>query len=262
MRQGFGHCRLLGPGLPALLVVQWTDCTCEQAASVAVILAQSCATASARHCHAICRPNADLRLLVTSAAFNAGGGEDDGWERVPTRANAIRMYAHELAGNLADPSAPTPAATQAVTTSGHYGQSTVQHTEDSRPVEQSTQIVVREAAQRCSLSPRGEPLSIVMNSYHTARSGEPRYSYESILSWVPPQWLPDSCATVCKGCSQPFKPVVRLRHHCRLCGQVFCHQCSQHKVLLPPKCAASLVLRLRCLVEAVNIVCLVNRQCL
>ena len=98
----------------------------------------------------------------------------------------------------------------------------------------STQLVVRDAAARCGNSPRGPPVSILMGSY-TARGSEPRYSYESILSWVPPQWMPDSCAPACKACCQPFKPVVRLRHHCRLCGLIFCHQCSQEKVLLPPK---------------------------
>lgn len=73
-----------------------------------------------------------------------------------------------------------------------------------------------------------------MGSY-SARGSEPRYSYEAILSWVPPQWMPDSCAPACKACCLPFKPVVRLRHHCRLCGLIFCHQCSQQKLLLPPK---------------------------
>lgn len=28
---------------------------------------------------------------------------------------------------------------------------------------------------------------------------------------------------------------MRLRHHCRLCGKLFCHACCCKKLLLPPK---------------------------
>jgi hypothetical protein len=33
----------------------------------------------------------------------------------------------------------------------------------------------------------------------------------------------------------PFKPLLRLRHHCRLCGKLFCHSCSSKQLLLPPR---------------------------
>jgi hypothetical protein len=33
----------------------------------------------------------------------------------------------------------------------------------------------------------------------------------------------------------PFKPLLRLRHHCRLCGKLFCHGCSSKQMLLPPR---------------------------
>jgi hypothetical protein len=36
-------------------------------------------------------------------------------------------------------------------------------------------------------------------------------------------------------CHLPFKPVLRLRHHCRLCGKVFCHACCGKRLLLPPR---------------------------
>jgi hypothetical protein len=36
--------------------------------------------------------------------------------------------------------------------------------------------------------------------------------------------------------------VVLLRHHCRLCGLIFCHNCSSRKLLLPPKYVPSAVL--------------------
>lgn len=168
-------------------------------------------------------PNPVLRQLVTTAQFNSGGVEEDGWESVPTRAHAVKMYAQELEGQL---------QTQ-----------TAKRGEDSRPslseptAPSTTQDVVRDAAAQHINSGR-RPLSILSGSYHS-RHAEPKHSYESILSWVPPQWMPDSCARECKGCCKPFKPLVRLRHHCRLCGLIFCHGCSSKRVLLPPKCATA-----------------------
>ncbi|KAF5830036.1 hypothetical protein DUNSADRAFT_15145 [Dunaliella salina] len=56
-----------------------------------------------------------------------------------------------------------------------------------------------------------------------------------LMELLPPQWLPDSMATACGGCHKPFRPLVRLRHHCRCCGRIFCQACSGAHVLLPPK---------------------------
>lgn len=50
-----------------------------------------------------------------------------------------------------------------------------------------------------------------------------------------PRWLPDSCASGCGGCQRAFQPLARLRHHCRMCGRVFCHACCHKRLLLPPK---------------------------
>lgn len=40
-------------------------------------------------------------------------------------------------------------------------------------------------------------------------------------------WMPDRLCKVCYDCEQPFN-MLRRRHHCRLCGQVFCHSCSPY----------------------------------
>jgi hypothetical protein len=39
-----------------------------------------------------------------------------------------------------------------------------------------------------------------------------------LLSLEPPQWLPDSFASSCGACRQPFRAWTRLRHHCRMCA--------------------------------------------
>ncbi|CAH0485847.1 unnamed protein product [Peronospora farinosa] len=40
-------------------------------------------------------------------------------------------------------------------------------------------------------------------------------------------WMPDHLCKVCYDCSAAFS-LFRRRHHCRLCGQIFCHECSNH----------------------------------
>jgi len=42
-------------------------------------------------------------------------------------------------------------------------------------------------------------------------------------------WMPDRLCRTCYECELPFN-MFRRRHHCRLCGQVFCHACSSHSI--------------------------------
>ncbi len=42
-------------------------------------------------------------------------------------------------------------------------------------------------------------------------------------------WMPDKLCRVCYECEAPFS-MFRRRHHCRICGQVFCHWCSNYDV--------------------------------
>lgn len=56
-----------------------------------------------------------------------------------------------------------------------------------------------------------------------------------LLSLEPPMWVPDSAAGGCSRCCARFKLLVRPRHHCRLCGQLFCGACCARRLLLPPR---------------------------
>ena len=174
-------------------------------------------------------PNPVLKQLVTTAHFNSGGVDEDGWEAVPTRAHAVKMYAQELDGQL---QSQTPRRRSLEESRRSFSEP---------PASRAAQDVVRDAAAQHMNAGPGS-LAILSGSYHNRRA-EPKHSYESILSWVPPQWMPDSCAPECKGCCKPFKPLVRMRHHCRLCGLIFCHGCSSQRVLLPPKCATATLCR-------------------
>ena len=42
-------------------------------------------------------------------------------------------------------------------------------------------------------------------------------------------WMPDRLCKVCHECELPFT-MFRRRHHCRVCGQVFCQPCSNNHI--------------------------------
>ncbi|EED93644.1 hypothetical protein THAPSDRAFT_261692, partial [Thalassiosira pseudonana CCMP1335] len=48
-------------------------------------------------------------------------------------------------------------------------------------------------------------------------------------------WDPDTLQNNCSGCSQYFDPIFNRRHHCRLCGRLFCQDCSNTRSLIPPR---------------------------
>lgn len=59
-------------------------------------------------------------------------------------------------------------------------------------------------------------------------------------------WMEDGHVSECYQCAKPFSLFVR-RHHCRLCGHIFCANCVNHSV--NGRCGA-LCLRRRDLHEA------------
>ncbi|KAI5073452.1 hypothetical protein GOP47_0011465 [Adiantum capillus-veneris] len=65
--------------------------------------------------------------------------------------------------------------------------------------------------------------------------GEDAMVLRSILESEPPHWVPDSSCTECMQCSAKFQALTRGRHHCRLCGGIFCRACSKGKCLMPMK---------------------------
>lgn len=42
-------------------------------------------------------------------------------------------------------------------------------------------------------------------------------------------WMPDRYCKVCYSCEDSFT-MYRRRHHCRMCGQVFCNPCSSYYI--------------------------------
>ena len=44
-----------------------------------------------------------------------------------------------------------------------------------------------------------------------------------------PKWVKDSQVNQCYTCDQSFTMLLR-RHHCRQCGKIFCHWCSNNYI--------------------------------
>lgn len=42
-------------------------------------------------------------------------------------------------------------------------------------------------------------------------------------------WMPDALSGSCSQCDESFG-LLRRRHHCRVCGKVFCHACSAYYI--------------------------------
>ena len=45
-------------------------------------------------------------------------------------------------------------------------------------------------------------------------------------------WASDDQVSECKSCRKEFT-VIRRKHHCRACGDIFCNQCSSQQHSLP-----------------------------
>lgn len=46
-----------------------------------------------------------------------------------------------------------------------------------------------------------------------------------------PEWVPDNAVTNCALCKDPFS-LIRRKHHCRNCGQIYCSNCTTNNALL------------------------------
>ncbi|KAG9459776.1 hypothetical protein H6P81_004284 [Aristolochia fimbriata] len=63
-----------------------------------------------------------------------------------------------------------------------------------------------------------------------------------VKSWIPRRtepanlsrdfWMPDHSCRVCYDCDSPFN-LINRRHHCRLCGRVFCAKCTANSIPAP-----------------------------
>jgi len=52
-----------------------------------------------------------------------------------------------------------------------------------------------------------------------------------LAATTPPPWIPDSQAKSCYACGSVFS-ILNRRHHCRHCGQIFCNDCTTHRIAI------------------------------
>uniref|UniRef100_A0A3Q3WK95 FYVE-type domain-containing protein n=1 Tax=Mola mola TaxID=94237 RepID=A0A3Q3WK95_MOLML len=62
---------------------------------------------------------------------------------------------------------------------------------------------------------------------------------KAVTDWLtdqvaPPYWRPNTDITNCHGCQKVFVEAER-KHHCRSCGEGFCHPCSSHRMPVPER---------------------------
>ena len=64
-------------------------------------------------------------------------------------------------------------------------------------------------------------------------------SAAGIMKSSPPvyTWVSDNAVTACHRCGVEFGFLTR-RHHCRMCGRIFCDACSRGKAVIPPRLRA------------------------
>lgn len=140
----------------------------------------------------------DLIHLATSM-FVDDKSKNEGWEAFPTTKLTSELYAHEVQ------------------------QGRQAHLDDNYPCSPPDHNPFAPSAPHIS-DPHLQP-----------DDPEQQAALRNILTLEPPQWLPDSHAASCANCHLPFKALTRLRHHCRLCGKIFCHACCHKRLLLPPR---------------------------
>lgn len=63
-------------------------------------------------------------------------------------------------------------------------------------------------------------------------AGPPPTSSSSVATLSSP-WEFDDAQRGCSTCREDFNPINR-RHHCRLCGKIYCGNCTQQRALIPP----------------------------
>ncbi|XP_077579248.1 zinc finger FYVE domain-containing protein 1 isoform X1 [Stigmatopora nigra] len=62
---------------------------------------------------------------------------------------------------------------------------------------------------------------------------------KAVTAWLtdqvaPPYWRSNTEITACHGCHKAFEEGER-KHHCRSCGEGFCHLCSSHRMPVPER---------------------------
>lgn len=81
------------------------------------------------------------------------------------------------------------------------------------------------------------PLNSSSDVQNSGTLSDTEFQVNSVAT-VSALWQSDELNSTCHACQSEFN-LINRRHHCRLCGNIFCQSCSNQKALVPP---ASIVL--------------------
>ena len=100
------------------------------------------------------------------------------------------------------------------------------HTMSSFSGEQTPKLPVRRSMQIFDANPvsLSSTRSKTLVRATSCPLDQDSYSSSSDVNSPAPHWVRDGTAHACSQCDQKFSSFCR-RHHCRLCGDVYCHKC-------------------------------------
>lgn len=139
---------------------------------------------------------------------------------------------NEAKAHLVSPTRLDDADTKVAGSKRTVGRSTAMRSKDGkRSLKQSLRVPRRHAyrnVQRLFVGGTGlqSPLSRAEHDPNVTDDADlGSRQTPQIDTYREPVWTPDRSARRCASCRQPFG-LWRRRHHCRLCGNIFCWQCA------------------------------------
>lgn len=88
----------------------------------------------------------------------------------------------------------------------------------------------RYATLQETVSEQEQALAEMAQSLSEARMNMTDMKHSSAM-YMSQRWVDDSQISNCQKCLKEFS-VARRKHHCRACGGIFCHSCSDHSMML------------------------------
>jgi len=85
------------------------------------------------------------------------------------------------------------------------------------------------AAASGGLSTPSRSGNLSVNTHNPSIPGNTENSIATLSS----PWAYDESTNQCTNCHVQFTPINR-KHHCRYCGKIFCHPCTDQRALIPP----------------------------
>ncbi|OQS00080.1 hypothetical protein THRCLA_06249 [Thraustotheca clavata] len=102
----------------------------------------------------------------------------------------------------------------------------------SRENEFSTSSINAQVPEEIPVAAEPVVVAPVINSQPKAMSATKTLGPKTNKIYFPPVMVPDSARMDCTHCRLKFG-VLRRRHHCRLCGGLFCGECTENKIPIP-----------------------------